>query len=476
VSAQPGTSHHRSATEGATRYLCAAPYLDGRFAAWVVDEILENELRASAPSYGVDVLPVVRHCVRARRLKIARDAVITAIVVGGSALLYLLGYTLTELLLRVVSLAWATVFASLCLTHYEIITARMVRNRFDPHAAPSVSPRRERLLRSLADETRSNVTVYSGFSPFVGSGIDLSGWSFVVDTRRGKEDLDGSRLQPVPFEVDDLYRRVASHMGDLRLDRLTMEGRLFVNGRELDGLPWLLPEVSSRPRVLVDPQIVDQFRKAPSDQVRHYSTLQIVGWQGELVVTIFLRFSFTGDNLFCEVSRFLLTPVAERYHQVDDLNVVPDLRAVARLLGRSVMSTVFLAPFSTFLLLGHALAPWRRWRRRRIARRLARQCPTYDHGATTTVRQQAMSTNYAHYFQKLDRQMYVKLVEQQILDAVVTFLDSHNIDTSELKERQTTILNNGVMVSGGTIQAQSFAVGSGARARTEQAVRSMVRK
>ena len=456
-----------------TRYLCAAAYLDRRFADWVVDEVLESELRATAPSHGVDLTPVVRHCVRARQLYLVRDAVLTAVVLGGVVLL-LLGTPWIVVAVRVLPLAWATVFAALCLTHYEIVTASMLRDRFDPGVAPRASLRRERALAMIADDARSNVTVYSGFSPFVGCGLDISGWSFVVDTRRGKEDLDGHRRRPTRFAVDELYHCVATRVADLRLDHLGMEGRLFVSGRELDGMPWLLSSRASRPLVVVDQQAVDHFRRTPSDRVRHYSVVKIVGWQGELVVSMFLRFSFTGDNLFCEASYFLLTPVAERYHEVDDLNTLADLRTAGGFLGRSLALALPLALVAPFLVLVHALAPWRRWRGRRIQRRLARQSPTYDHGTVTTVREWAMSRNYRHYFQKLDKQMYVKLVEQQILDAVITFLDARDIDTSELRERQTTILNNGVMVSGGSVSAQSLSVGAGSRARTTQAVRTAV--
>jgi hypothetical protein len=68
--------------------------------------------------------------------------------------------------------------------------------------------------------------------------------------------------------------------------------------------------------------------------------------------------------------------------------------------------------------------------------------------------------------------MYVKLTEQQLFEAIISFLDARNIDTSDLKERQTTVMNNGVIVSGGQINAQSMAVGTGARAWAGQALKS----
>jgi hypothetical protein len=86
-----------------------------------------------------------------------------------------------------------------------------------------------------------------------------------------------------------------------------------------------------------------------------------------------------------------------------------------------------------------------------------------------------MSPNYRRYFQRLDREMYVKTLEQRLLDAIIQFLDEHNVDVSDLVERQTTILNNGVMLSGGTIQAESLAVGTGARARAGEAVKNLTK-
>jgi len=57
--------------------------------------------------------------------------------------------------------------------------------------------------------------------------------------------------------------------------------------------------------------------------------------------------------------------------------------------------------------------------------------------------------------------MHIKIIERQLLESVVEFLDARNIDTSDSKKRQDTILNNGVIVSGG-----SFTAGTQAKTRT----------
>jgi hypothetical protein len=457
-------------TTQATRYLCAAAYSDHRFARWVISDLLEGHNRAAAPSYGVDIVPIIRHCVRAQRQRLVRDLVLSAMLIATALMVVNTARPLLEIMLRPVLLSWAVVFFMACLIRYEVVVPRLLRDRFNPDRGPRMSGRRERLLYDLVQRLRTNVTVYSGFSPFVGCGLDIGGWSFVVDTRRGREDPIRGTLEPKTFNLDELYSCTTQRVHDLRLDRLRTESRLFVNGRDARAQRWLLHDPASRPSTWVDDAVVDHFRRFPSEQVRHYLTVQVVEWGGELVLSIFLRFSVTGDNLFCEASYFLLPPVVERYHQVDDMNGEVDLRTVGAIFLRSIVLTPFLLVIAPFAVLYRIVERWTRWRERVVTRRRARQCPTFDYGAVTTVRQRSMSPNPRHYFQLLDRIMYVKLVEQQIFDAIITFLEKSDIDTSELRKRQTTVLNTGVIVSGGQINAESLAVGTGAVAGVRHAV------
>ncbi|WP_345437451.1 hypothetical protein [Actinoallomurus vinaceus] len=66
----------------ATRYLCAAAYLDEGFCRKVIGELVDPEHRAVVPSYGFDVGAVITHSVRARRLQLIRDLVIWAVLIG----------------------------------------------------------------------------------------------------------------------------------------------------------------------------------------------------------------------------------------------------------------------------------------------------------------------------------------------------------------------------------------------------------
>jgi hypothetical protein len=80
----------RPATE-ATRYLCAAAYLEQKFADRVVERVLRERHRAVAPSYGVDLHAVVRHCIAARRRKFVRALVLSIVLLVGGPLFLWLG-------------------------------------------------------------------------------------------------------------------------------------------------------------------------------------------------------------------------------------------------------------------------------------------------------------------------------------------------------------------------------------------------
>src|SRR5437870_4635465 len=143
-----------------TRYLCAAAYIDRRFADEAISGVLEEEHRAVAPSYGVDLVPVIRHCLAARRRRLVRDAILVGLLVAGWPLLTMSG-SVVSAALRVLVAAWAVVFIDACLSRYEILAGQMLRGKFDPDAAPPpTSTRQAKLIQELRHNEYGNVILY----------------------------------------------------------------------------------------------------------------------------------------------------------------------------------------------------------------------------------------------------------------------------------------------------------------------------
>lgn len=66
----------------ATRYLFAAAYLAPQFANKVLGELVASH-RGVAPSLGIDLEPIIRHCLKARRMKLICDIVLSVLLLIG---------------------------------------------------------------------------------------------------------------------------------------------------------------------------------------------------------------------------------------------------------------------------------------------------------------------------------------------------------------------------------------------------------
>jgi hypothetical protein len=82
---------------------------------------------------------------------------------------------------------------------------------------------------------------YSGFSPFVGAGVNLGGWSFAIGVSKGKHELIHT-VHPEAFEVRDLYLEICSVIAHLGLENVAVEDKLCVNGQDIRGDARFLPD------------------------------------------------------------------------------------------------------------------------------------------------------------------------------------------------------------------------------------------
>lgn len=81
------THRARTGLSNTTRLLAAGTYLDRKFADDVIDELLADEHRAVVPSFfGLDLEPILRHALNAKRIHVLRDAVLSAALVLGLVL------------------------------------------------------------------------------------------------------------------------------------------------------------------------------------------------------------------------------------------------------------------------------------------------------------------------------------------------------------------------------------------------------
>ena len=463
AAAETRTSPPRS---DATRYLCAAMYLDSEQARKVIEEA-EDRHHARVSSDGVDLAEVIRHARAALRRHAVRDlflAILLLILLVG-----LFGHGL--LFLLALAGMWAVVAIDAYLVRYRVLLREIGPRTTTGVAAVSPGVRHRR--PSTDGGPRDNVTIYKGFSPFVGFGQVLETWSFSVDC--GKPVTPGESTKP--FTVAELRTAVAMGIGDLQWDEIDLEDRVFVSGTDIRDDRTLLPDPEKRPVTRIDEGVVYRLMEDPQPIARHYLRASYSGWGDEIVVSVFVRLALHRQSLFVELSVSLLSPIKEAYHEIDDLMPHPTLKQLRALASRSLAQTPRLV-----LRCIPSIADWvsmssQLSRAERLQRQEIREHRAFDYGAGPTLRERAADSRYHRYFQRLDKERYVKVIEGRVLSTIAEFLAARGVATSDIEQRQTVILNSGVYVSGGgSLAAGSVAVGEGAsaRARFGEAVRTAV--
>ena len=443
-----------------TRYLCTAVHTDTKFARKTVEEIVEEPRRAVASSPGVDLGCVLRHALAARRRQVRRDVVLALLLV---VVVITLPITFGLTLVLGYLVAWIIVAIESLSVHYGVVAGQLKRENFAPDQAPQpLSAENRRRIEAIERRDRGNVVVFSRYAPFIGYGQSTGTWSFALDTARPEQGK-----QVVPFTVHDLNDHLAARVGDLKLPGVHVENLLLVNGADLlygvddRTRTALLPDEAGPPKEKAAPDLLRELREDGKGRARPYLAIRVTGWSGELAATLFLRCALLSDRkmLFIEGSSSLLAPVRERYRIADQLLGAPTFRqwwTLVSVAGVRAPALLIGAPFSVVAGLFSPLIEHRKQRRQ--AREIRHR--SFNYGASFSMRDAASDQLYYRYFQELDRELYAKTVEHRVLDALVEFMEDHNIDSSDLVQRQTTIYNNG-LYAGGDMNLNGSAVGIG---------------
>ncbi|WP_228974419.1 hypothetical protein [Streptomyces sp. DH12] len=399
------------------------------------------------------------------------------------------------------------------------------RDAFDPEGLPRpghLEPWAAARIAAVSDAQRGNVSCYSGHSPFVGYGrrdgewtlsvpllpadagperrsgpvTGFDAWDLVERLRhrlRGAAEEPGTPL-PDHGEGRGAGRGVAGHEGQDRrgaegqgeqgaggrdgarrapgaegpIAGLVVEDRVFVSGREAVRDRRLLPDPLRPPATRLPPETLRWIARHPDGAARHFLTSHVPLWGGEIVPTHFLHVAVEGRTLHLRCERFVLGPVRRDMHLVDLLPPgAPSARRRRSLALRALRrsgSALWAAPRSC---LSDALADRRRRVRRRHETRAACDDPAYDRGARISVRDLAQGPEYFHHFQLVDALRTLNALDRHALAAVRDFLDDHGVDTADFRTQTQTILNNGVLQTGGVSVVGNQAVGTGAQATAE---------
>jgi hypothetical protein len=303
-------------------------------------------------------------------------------------------------------------------------------------------------LQEIRWQEQGNMTVYSGFRPFVGAGDELETTGFALRVVAKEQDPNMPLLewqrefdQP-PFTAVELVDHLRSRLIELshdgrperRIPGLVVTDRVFMAGTEVD---MLSPYIQSSD---VENVIIPQ----PVGPVRHYLSAQVQSWDGEVVTTVYLHVALQGRTLYLETSTWVLAPCDERFRSIDYV----DNQGKAQFMW-ALLRGLVQAP-RVALRCGINLA---RAGLESFAGSLSsknshgRDVETgFDYGARFSVRERGSSGLARNAFQVHDAVKYKRIIERRVVATVLDFLEGRGVDTSEFRQRATAILNQGTII------------------------------
>ncbi len=213
-----------------------------------------------------------------------------------------------------------------------------------------------------------------------------------------------------------------------------------------------LPKGGVSPRTLLSSEEVKHIACAPQGAARHYCSVQVRSWGGEIVTFTLFHFSAAGGKLHFECVRRVLPPIKEEYHLVDTTRARPTLTEWIGIMAEAAVQTVPTFTGAPFRLAKDIYFDL--WSDR------IRKGTSIDYGARIAVRQVAADVRFHNYFQYVDNEKHLKFVARTVLTAISDFLDNHGIDTTEFKRHQTNLLNMGIIQLGENLTIAAAVVGA----------------
>lgn len=541
----------------ATRYLCAAAYLNPAYANLVIAELVTSR-RAVVPSIGFDLGPIIRHCLNARSIQLARDCVLTAIlllalvlataptivvivIAFGLAVLFsgnrerrsaLIKFFIALAVVAILIVAavyilrelsqsgsglpgiglvssgtWgvivAVAFAALSAFTVFVTTYnkhRILGQRLRPGAdAAGFNRPSDRVQARIAEveaAQQGNVTLYAGENPFIGSGRTKRAWSIAIELDRAapggaevwmKPEARGSvRVDPV--ELHAVIRERLLKLKDSalpeneRISALEVADHVVGEGRDRTGGPLMDP-ARKVPYSEASQEAINALIRHPQAGLRYYQRVSVndegqpvlSGGQQvldsadhEIAVSAFVYVAVEGRMLYVEFISTVLPPVQRKYHVIDLLAKLSPgkfLTLVTTDAVKELFGSMIGAPFGVFGTLRLMV------RESKSDEDEITSIDEYlngDSGARISVRETAGARSPQTYIQELDAAKYTKIIERLLNDTVLDFLVSKGIDTAAYRASASIAINNGTVISGGSVNG-TVVGGLGATATVTQA-------
>ncbi|MEU3075377.1 hypothetical protein [Streptomyces laurentii] len=436
-----------------TRELCGWTYRGTEFADAVTKLFVMERFRAHGRPQGLDLVAVVRHARRARRLHLFRDITLSlCLIVMAAGVVGMVAALIVRDMARLTDCLRLALYALLPAAVLAYVW-NWVLSRFqqavhwgDARPRDGAGPVDAVLESDLEALEAANVALYrskgrGGEEPFVDSGVLVLQRTWPsIDISRPAPGDGADRPDVTELKPAELHAYMAEHLPQAAgLDGLRACNRLYVQGdrvRDIDG-GALFGKGRRRPLVNIDTTLVDEGITAASMAMRTYLTLELVGSGGSYVVTMHVRARVSKSQLSWQLAASYVPPVNAAFGGRPMGWAETAWRALG-LTRTRFRADLFGSPGRVLGRPARHLANGFRllWRSHRVRRPHG----YFDYGASGTLRAAVSDPDRSHDLtQRMDAQLALQRMQEALLTLTERFLKEHGIDTSGLRDTRGTI-------------------------------------
>lgn len=315
----------------------------------------------------------------------------------------------------------------------------------------------------------ADVVVHRGFSPFIGAGAQIHRKIIPLPLEPAEKSAAGdpggkTRPEPRPISVVELHQHVAAAINELRSssslgpggrlagltrrEQVLMAADRLVTNLDTQPQPAVLGDLHRPPAAHIPVAAARRVADTPQEWARYYQCFRIEAWDRDLTTSCYLHAGTDQRMLFLEWTFCVLPPIQEGYREIDRLR-----DPVLTPLKRSLMELVVLPAtvIRRYRSVFHRFRP--------LVQRDGEVVPD-RYGAGKSLRELAAARDVQTYFQDVDAERYVKVLNAALVRAVGKYLEDHGYSVVEFMKVADPVVNQINNVSGGTFFGSAVGFGN----------------
>ncbi|MFG1646516.1 hypothetical protein ACGFMK_40105 [Amycolatopsis sp. NPDC049252] len=285
----------------------------------------------------------------------------------------------------------------------------------------------------------ADVVVHRDFSPFVGAGIPLHQQVITLPL-----DASGEHTEPQSISVVELQQHVGAAIDRLRttsslgpgrrLENLTQREQVLVPADRLvvdhASVPEVLRDLDHPPAGRLPVEQARALADSAVEWARYYRCFRVESWDRDLTTSCYLHVGTDQRMLYLEWQFLALLPIAPEFRAIDRHR-----DSAARLLLDTVLE-MWTLPATLFR---RTASVFRRFKP--LPQDLNEVVPA-KYGADRSLRELAQADRVQSYFQDVDVERYVRILDSTLFRAVGEYLQDHGYSVVEFMKLADPVVNN----------------------------------